>query len=150
MKTVVNQLSRRKYFSDSQHHGRGQIGCNRSDRQSFLVGKRAQDTACRISYHSMDYGDQSVLTPLGCLVSQNSIGISVVQTSLVQRKILSKVFRIKDMIMRVLKLIPVSVITDLFLVLLTQGLIFYAVSSASAQMLTGVNSISFFLKRHKL
>lgn len=52
--------------------------------------------------------------------------------------------------MRVLKLIPVSVITDLFLVLLTQGLIFYAVSFACAQMLTGVNSISFFLKRHKL
>ena len=49
--------------------------------------------------------------------------------------------------MRMFELVPVPVITDFLLVLFTKSLPFYAITFASTQILTGVDSISFFKKK---
>lgn len=147
MKTVINQLGRRKGSSDSQHHSRRQIGCNRSDRESFLEGKPAQDTAYPICCHSTDHGNQSTLTPFGCLVGQDCIDISVTQTSLIQGKILSKVLRIKDIVMCVLELRPFPIIADILIVLLAERLSFYTVPFCQSAYTDGSRFNLLLLKK---
>lgn len=117
METVIGQIGMGKDFSRYLHHRRGKIQRHLPDGLALIKCDLLKYRYDILRLGTPDHGYQRSFASVPLRVSHNRVEFPATETGLIDTYDRTDVFLIQNPVMRVIKLVPVPVTTEHFLVL---------------------------------
>ena len=122
MEPVIDKRCAGKHVSDNKHHGRRKICCDGFYLQTLSQRDFSQYCRHGVACYAANHRRKSPFAAMRGFVGQYGVDIAIAQTGLVKTHVLPEIFRIQNVLIGMIKLIPYPVIADYLLVLPAQCL----------------------------